>query len=91
MLVRTKTIIHSSVRLFHAVPSVTRTIRIGPLLTRARGICDAQPPKPTEDPDVVIPDCVHSLEWVLESPPPTHQFEEPPIVVETFGPVDPYH
>lgn len=32
--------------------------------------------------DVVIPDLVNTLEWVLDSPPNVHQFEEPPIVVE---------
>jgi hypothetical protein len=28
---------------------------------------------------VVIPDLVESLEWVLSTPPPAHQFEEPPV------------
>ena len=32
--------------------------------------------------DVVIPDLVNTLEWVLDSPPNVHQFDEPPIVVE---------
>jgi len=32
--------------------------------------------------DVVVPDTVDTLEWVLDSPPTLHQFEEPPIVVE---------
>eukprot|EP00617_Octactis_speculum_P024749 CAMPEP_0185767280 /NCGR_PEP_ID=MMETSP1174-20130828/41862_1 /TAXON_ID=35687 /ORGANISM="Dictyocha speculum, Strain CCMP1381" /LENGTH=64 /DNA_ID=CAMNT_0028451367 /DNA_START=90 /DNA_END=284 /DNA_ORIENTATION=+ len=27
-------------------------------------------------------DLVDTLEWVLDSPPPIHQFDEPPIVVE---------
>lgn len=41
--------------------------------------------------DVVIPDLEMTLEWVIHSPPPLHQFEEAPIVVETFGPADPFH
>jgi len=32
--------------------------------------------------DIVIPDLVNTLEWVLDSPPNVHQFDEPPIVVE---------
>ena len=29
--------------------------------------------------DVVIPELVSTLEWVLESPPNVHQFDEPPV------------
>lgn len=32
--------------------------------------------------DVVVPELVDTLEWVLASPPNVHQFDEPPIVVE---------
>jgi len=28
---------------------------------------------------IVIPELVDTLEWVLESPPNVHQFEEPPV------------
>jgi len=30
-----------------------------------------------------VPHVVDSLEWTLTSPPPLHQFDESPIVVET--------
>ncbi|CAI5736603.1 unnamed protein product [Hyaloperonospora brassicae] len=46
---------------------------------------------PTEDPQVVIPEVHQTLEWCLSSPPPLHQFDEAPLVIETFGDVDPYH
>eukprot|EP01040_Poterioochromonas_malhamensis_P005498 gene5498-5904_t len=36
----------------------------------------------TNTKDVVVPELVDTLEWVLESPPNVHQFDEPPIVVE---------
>ena len=34
------------------------------------------------DPEVITPETADTLEWVLDSPPTLHQFEEPPIVVE---------
>jgi len=34
---------------------------------------------------VVVPELVETLEWVLDSPPPLHQFEESPIIVEIAG------
>ncbi len=36
----------------------------------------------TSTAEVVTPELVDTLEWVLDSPPTLHQFEEPPIVVE---------
>ena len=33
--------------------------------------------------NVVVPLIANSLEFTLSSPPPLHQFEEPPLVVET--------
>ena len=32
---------------------------------------------------VCVPHIVESLEWTLSSPPPLHQFMEPPVIVET--------
>jgi heme/copper-type cytochrome/quinol oxidase subunit 1 len=32
--------------------------------------------------EVVKAEVVDSLEWTLSCPPPIHQFEEPPIIVE---------
>ncbi|CAK4088413.1 unnamed protein product [Aphanomyces euteiches] len=45
----------------------------------------------SHDADVVIPELSETLEWTLSSPPPLHQFEESPIIVETWGPTDPHH
>mmetsp|Transcript_53123 Transcript_53123/g.63980 ORF Transcript_53123/g.63980 Transcript_53123/m.63980 type:complete len:124 (-) Transcript_53123:187-558(-) len=36
-----------------------------------------------KEPAVVVPLTTDSLEWTLSSPPPLHQFIEPPIFVET--------
>jgi hypothetical protein len=33
--------------------------------------------------NVIVPLIANSLEWALSSPPPAHQFTEPPLVVET--------
>merc|ERR1719168_553600 len=35
-----------------------------------------------EGANVVVPLITESLEWTLSSPPPLHQFEEPPLIVE---------
>mmetsp|Transcript_8005 Transcript_8005/g.9154 ORF Transcript_8005/g.9154 Transcript_8005/m.9154 type:complete len:149 (-) Transcript_8005:360-806(-) len=32
--------------------------------------------------NVIVPLITESLEWTLSSPPPLHQFEEPPLIVE---------
>lgn len=36
------------------------------------------------EPGVVVPDFVPTLEWVLDSPPNIHQFEEPPVRLNTI-------
>uniref|UniRef100_A0A7S2WGT9 Uncharacterized protein n=1 Tax=Eucampia antarctica TaxID=49252 RepID=A0A7S2WGT9_9STRA len=36
----------------------------------------------TEGENVIVPLVTDSLEWTLSSPPPLHQFEEPPLIVE---------
>lgn len=38
--------------------------------------------EPWEEEGVVLAEVVDSLEWTLSSPPPVHQFDEPPIMVE---------
>lgn len=38
--------------------------------------------KLSEGENVVVPLITDSLEWTLSSPPPLHQFEEPPLMVE---------
>lgn len=40
---------------------------------------------PAKAGDVVEPELVETLEWCLDTPPPLHQFEESPIVVEIAG------
>merc|ERR1740139_1723162 len=35
-----------------------------------------------EGTNVIVPLVTDSLEWTLSSPPPLHQFEEPPLIVE---------
>ena len=37
----------------------------------------------SKEPAVIVPLTTDSLEWTLSSPPPLHQFEEPPLFVET--------
>lgn len=39
--------------------------------------------KLTPGENVVIPLIANSLEFTLDSPPPLHQFQEPPLIVET--------
>lgn len=52
--------------LFHFLPTVART-----LSSLASG-----------NDNVIVPLITDSLEWTLSSPPPLHQFEEPPLIVE---------
>ena len=35
--------------------------------------------------DVHTAEMVDSIEWAVESPPPLHCFEEPPILIEVQG------
>lgn len=41
-----------------------------------------KPKEPWEEEGVVLAKVEDSLEWTLSSPPPIHQFDEPPIIVE---------
>ena len=51
---------------------------------RAFGATAAAPSGPVDlkTAPVVEAKVVDSLEWTLTSPPPVHQFDEPPIIVE---------
>ena len=40
--------------------------------------------------DVVIPELADTLEWVLDSPPTVHQFDEPPVSFSTLNSFDVY-
>ncbi|RLN55552.1 hypothetical protein BBJ28_00015847 [Nothophytophthora sp. Chile5] len=76
-------LIRQSLRALKAVntPSVAR-----PVVAR---FSSAAAPAASDD-DVVVPVVHQTLEWCLSSPPPLHQFEEAPLVIETYGDVDPY-
>lgn len=56
--------------------------RVAPAVTRsaARAFSSADL---SSGENVVVPLIANSLEWALSSPPPLHQFTEPPLVVET--------
>lgn len=74
------------------VPAVKRTVMApSPAKFAVRGMAWFGPnesaPLVTEEVPVapegcVIPELVDTLEWVLDSPPNVHQFEEPPIIIE---------
>ena len=38
--------------------------------------------KTTEQGAYIVNNVAYTVEWILTSPPPLHQFEEPPILVE---------
>mmetsp|Transcript_10528 Transcript_10528/g.17162 ORF Transcript_10528/g.17162 Transcript_10528/m.17162 type:complete len:86 (-) Transcript_10528:186-443(-) len=59
-------------------PVVSRSSIVTPQMVRFFA-ADATPAGKTK---VTIPDLVDTLEWVLDSPPNVHQFDEPPIIVE---------
>ena len=65
-----------------AAPARARTA--APCLAAARWMSNGGDLTLNED-GVVVPELVETLEWVLDSPPPLHQFEESPIIVEIAG------
>lgn len=64
----------SHVLLFHVVRITPRAVAM-PLVRTF-----ATPAAPSGD--VVVPELVDTLEWVIESPPNIHQFDEPPVSME---------
>lgn len=85
-----RTALSKSSRLAVAAP---RSLPARPV---ARAFATSETPATTDDEVVrcsciasdarqVVPELVETLEWVLDSPPPIHQFEEPPIIVEIAG------
>ena len=56
-----------------------------PRLAAARPLATESEVVEVRDDGVVVPELVETLEWVLDSPPPLHQFEESPIIVEIAG------
>lgn len=44
--------------------------------------CSSAPAKSDGSDEIVKVVLADSLEWALSSPPPIHQFDEPPIIVE---------
>lgn len=57
------------------------TPRAAAVITAQRLNSTAPPPKEGEE-EIVKVVLADSLEWTLSSPPPIHQFDEPPIIVE---------
>ena len=56
-----------------------------PRLAAARPLATESEVVEVREDGVVVPELVETLEWVLDSPPPLHQFEESPIIVEIAG------
>ncbi|CAM9299186.1 unnamed protein product [Discosporangium mesarthrocarpum] len=67
------------------VTSFTPSVGVVPSVAARALSGDAKTPPPASSdkaPEVVQVELVDSLEWTLSSPPPIHQFDEPPIIVE---------
>ncbi len=71
-------------RLAPRVIAPARARAAAPRLAVARFATESEVVETRED-GVVVPELVETLEWVLDSPPPLHQFEESPIIVEIAG------
>jgi hypothetical protein len=53
-----------------------------PLFLAASKALFSTAPSLSEGENVIVPLVTDSLEWTLSSPPPLHQFDEPPLIVE---------
>ncbi|CAM9263540.1 unnamed protein product [Choristocarpus tenellus] len=84
--------LHPQVNMLRTVVSKLAPVTMKPVAIRsfaqvqfaapavARAFCASASPGPSDE--VVVAEVVDSLEWTLSCPPPIHQFDEPPIVVE---------
>merc|ERR1719183_1513113 len=58
-------------------PAALRLASSSPKATSVRAFASL-----SEGENVIVPLITDSLEWTLSSPPPLHQFDEPPLIIE---------
>mmetsp|Transcript_12756 Transcript_12756/g.14644 ORF Transcript_12756/g.14644 Transcript_12756/m.14644 type:complete len:88 (+) Transcript_12756:160-423(+) len=60
----------------------TVALRSTPVGVRSFGDSAPNTLEKTADGAFIVDNTAFTVEWILSSPPPLHQFEEPPIIVE---------